>query len=527
MGALIDCAGKSAEALFRTLLGSIAYVIIYILLGIIYRCMKAAILTDARYHLKNDVFTGIMNRKIADFDADNSAEYINELSNNMNMFETIYFENIILALELSVSFLSGAIVCIAIQPVMLVLMLILAFITMGVTKLTTKPLERSTEKFAESFGEYMAEIKDDFGGFRLVHSFGILPWILEKHRRKNKEAEEAKRNNTNNQTICAYVGNFVGLLSTVLVMAMAAWFSLNGMFSAGMIIAFGHLIGDIVSPVTVIPSLVANFRASKPLQERYKKLLAQTEEKGTKNISELRNAIALRELSFGYQEEKKVLCHVSATFEMGKRYAVVGSSGSGKSTLLALLLGYYPGYNGEICFDGIELRMLKRNCMEEMIGVVSQDTFLFNDTIQNNITLYKDGYTLQEIDEAIRRAGLKELVDSLPDGILTVICENGKNFSGGEKQRFSLARTLLRKSKILLLDEFTANLDEQTAREIEENLITRKDCLIITVTHRLNPQILRLYDEILVLAQGGIAETGTYDELMAADGYLKKMKNEV
>lgn len=523
MSALVDCVGKTGKELLLTFLGSVVYVIIYIVLGIFYRFIRAAFLADARYRLKNDIFTGIMNRSIADFDTVNSAEYINEMSNNLSMFEAVYFENIITAFEVVVSFLAAAAVCLAVQPLMLVLMIALAFVTMAVTKFTTSPLEKSSQKFAERFGEYTAELSDDFGAFRLAHSFGILGHILNKHNQKNREAEDAKKENTNCQTVCGYVGSFVGLLSTVFVMALAAYFSQKGMFSAGMIIAFGQLIGQIVSPITMVPAVIANFRAAKPLQERFQNLIEQKGEKGTETITNLNDAVEFENVSFGYQKEKEVIHQLSVRLEAKKHYAIVGSSGSGKSTFLSLLLGYYQSYSGNIRFDSTELRNLRRDTLGELIGVVSQDTFLFNDSIRNNITLYQDNYTEEQVNDAIRQAGLSELVSSLPEGISTVIDENGKNFSGGEKQRFSLARVLLRNKKVLLFDEFTASMDEPTAKEIEGRLLARDDSMIVTVTHRLNPEMLRRYDNILVLSQGEIVETGSYDKLMETNGYLKNM----
>ena len=135
----------------------------------------------------------------------------------------------------------------------------------------------------------------------------------------------------------------------------------------------------------------------------------------------------------------------------------------------------------------------------------------------------RSNYTEEQVNDAIRQAGLSELVSSLPEGISTVIDENGKNFSGGEKQRFSLARVLLRNKKVLLFDEFTASMDEPTAKEIEGRLLARDDSMIVTVTHRLKPEMLRRYDNILVLSQGEIVETGSYDKLMETNGYLKNM----
>ena len=262
MSALVDCAGRNAEELFRTLLGGIGYAVIYNILALSYRCMKTWILTDARYSLKRDIFAAIMNRSVADFDAGSSAEYMNELSNNLNQFENVYWGNHLHLLECLMSFIAAAAICISLQPLLLVLMLFLALLSMGVTRLTTSPLEKSMESFANSAEAYTGEIRDDFAGFRLVRSFGILSLILRKHDNKNRAMETANRQNTNCRMVCAYAGNFVGLLSTVLVMAMASYFSLKGMFSAGTVIAFGHLIGQIISPIESMPSIVANFRAA-------------------------------------------------------------------------------------------------------------------------------------------------------------------------------------------------------------------------------------------------------------------------
>lgn len=567
MSALVDCAGKNAEVLFRTLLGGIGYAVIYNLLALSYRCMKTWILTDARYFLKRDIFAALMNRSVADFDAGSSAEYMNELSNNLNQFENVYWSNHLHLFECLISFIAAAAICISLQPLLLVLMLFLALLSMGVTRLTTSPLEKSMDGFAKSAESYTGEIRDDFAGFRLIRSYGILPLILRKHDNKNRAMETANRQNINCRMVCAYAGNFVGLLSTVLVMAMASYFSLKGMFSAGMVIAFGHLIGQIISPIESMPSIVANFRASRPLEKRFRHLLGEnitsrnlltqtdkndsmekglSKEKARPTKEELsrenalsrrkahdtkdadipkangfREEIILDKLSFRYGENineedtmeqnppmeetlsREVLRNLSFRFRTGKHYAVIGKSGCGKSTLLSLLLGHYPNYSGSIRYDGVELRELTREYLGNTVAYVSQDTFLFQDTIQNNITLYHEEYTPQEIEAVLEQAGLKELVDSLPEGLSAMVEENGKNFSGGEKQRLSLARALLRKSRVLLLDEFTANLDKETAEKIEAQVMGLKDCLIITVTHRLTPDMLSRYDGILDLTQAG------------------------
>ena len=510
MSALVDCVGKDGAELLRTLLGGIAFVVIYILLDLSYYCIKTKAVTDARYSLKSDVFSALMRRSVADFDAGNSAEYMNELSNNLNQFENVYWNNSIRLMEGLMSFLGAAAICIALQPALLVLMVLLALLSMGVTRLSTSPLEKSMENYTKSAENYTTEIRDDFAGFRLVRSYGILSLILQKHDKKNRSMEDANRRNAYCRMFCASAGNFVGLLSTVLVMAAAAWFSLKGRFSAGMVIAFGHLIGNIISPIVSMPSIIANFRASRPLSKRFQGLLGDMEVhsrekkysgKETRYPDRFREKITLDKVSFGYREGQEVLHELSFCFQAGKHYAVVGRSGCGKSTLLSLLLGYYPDYSGSISYDGVELRELLRECLGNIVAYVSQDTFLFQDTILNNITLFDEKYTLPEVESAVEQAGLAELVASLPEGLFTTAGENGRNFSGGERQRLSLARALLRKNRVLLLDEFTANLDRETARKIEERIMRLDDCLTITVTHRLEPDMCPRYDGILNLEQ--------------------------
>ncbi len=513
LAGILDCAtaGNEGELLSALLLG-VSYAVGYCLLEICYRSWKAVMIADARRCLKRDVFAGILGKSVAEFDGGNSGEYINELSNNINTFEEIYFKNIVRVLECAAAFCAAAAICIKLQPWMLVLMLFLALVTLGVSKLTVKPLEKKSESLMACTEAYMAEIKDDFNGFRLIKSFCIGERIRGKSEQKNESMERAKTRYQICQILCVYGGQLVGLLSTVIVMAVAAWCALRGMFSAGMVIAFGQLIGQIVSPVTALPEIIANFRASRPFQVRFRSRMQSEAKEGTECISGIGNGISLEKLSFGYSEGKEVLHELSYCFKAGGHYAVMGSSGSGKSTLLSLLAGDYSGYGGRILVDGRELRNLSEGCRSTLIGTVSQNVFLFNDTLRDNITLYGE-YSETEILRAVEEAGLKEFAASLPEGLSTVVEENGKNFSGGERQRISLARAILRKSRVLLLDEFTANLDEKTAEEIENRLLSRKDCLMITVTHRLRPEILRQYDEILLIAGGTLAASGTYEEV--------------
>ena len=197
----------------------------------------------------------------------------------------------------------------------------------------------------------------------------------------------------------------------------------------------------------------------------------------------------------------------------GEKVAIVGRSGSGKSTLLRLILRYYDNYNGEILIDGMNSEDIKLSSIYKMMSIIQQNVFMFDDNIGSNIALYGD-YSDEEIDKAILNSGLKSLIDSLPNGKNSSVGENGSNLSGGEKQRVSIARALIKNTPIILLDEATASLDAETSYEIENSLLNIEGLTSFVVTHKLNPELLKKYDKIVVLESGEIIETGSFEELM-------------
>lgn len=224
--------------------------------------------------------------------------------------------------------------------------------------------------------------------------------------------------------------------------------------------------------------------------------------------------ISLRGVSFGY-EDKQILTDINIDFEPGKKYAIVGSSGAGKTTLLNLLMQAYDNYEGSVTLDGIELRDIEPDSLFNIFSPVQQNVFVFNDTIYNNVTLYKD-FAKEDVEAAILRAGLSEIVEL--HGTDYICGDNGSALSGGEKQRISIARALLKEAHVLLMDEATAALDEVTANAIMNAVLGMEDITEIVVTHRLDESILRQYDEILLLHHGEIAEKGNFDELIKCGG---------
>ena len=204
-------------------------------------------------------------------------------------------------------------------------------------------------------------------------------------------------------------------------------------------------------------------------------------------------------------------------FDAGKSYAVVGASGSGKSTLLNLLMASHSGYTGSIRYDDTPLQQISSESLYEMVSCIQQNVFIFNASIRDNITMFSQ-FPKEEVDRAIELSGLSALVAQRGEDYLCG--ENGSGLSGGEKQRISIARSLLKQAKVLLVDEATAALDAQTAFQVAGAILDLEGLTRIVVTHSLDENLLKRYDCVLTLKNGRIAETGSFQELMAKKGYF-------
>lgn len=496
MGRIVDAAGAGIDELIEKFIQGLVFVLIYVLVTILYGVLKNILLGKVRESLKSDLFKATLSAPTSDYSGANTAEYINDLTNNLSIFENSYVKNIYLLVTIVTMFVSASVVTIVAEPLMLVLMVALAVITVLVSNNMGKPIEKKTEEYMRCQADYVAELKDDFSAFYLIRAFGVVNNILFKHANKNMETEKTKVSTSVWQVLCQAAGQLVGLLSTVAVMAIAAYFVIKGRFSLGMIIVFGNLIGQIISPITCISEVMANISASRPVVARFKEMLAVNDSYGNENKEDFKVGLTLKNVSFSYGE-KQVLHNVSFVFEKGKKYAITGANGSGKTTLINIIAGLIQGFDGDVLYDESSITDLSRESVTNLVSVVAQDTFLFNDTIRNNISLFEKSFSDKSIKQALEDAGLLKLIESFPNGLDTVVEENGKNFSGGERQRLSLARAFLRNRPILILDEGTSAVDAAAAADIEDGLLNNRDLTLIVITHNVSDEHLRRFDSAL------------------------------
>jgi ABC-type multidrug transport system fused ATPase/permease subunit len=301
-------------------------------------------------------------------------------------------------------------------------------------------------------------------------------------------------------------------------------FAGNG-FSGATFIAYIALFSQIINPFKNLSSAFYNVQKGTAALDRIEQLLGVEntikEIPNAKPIPSFSNRITFRNVSFAYGD-KKILDDISLEIEKGKTVAIVGASGAGKSTFADLIPRFHDVSGGEILIDGVNIKDCKLDDLRRLMGVVSQDPILFNDTIYNNITLGTGGATQERVEEAARIANAHNFITQKKDGYQTIAGDRGARLSGGERQRVTIARAVLKNPPILILDEATSSLDTESERIVQDainNLMKNRTCIVIA--HRLST--VQHADEIIVLEKGKIMERGTHTSLLSKDGIYKRL----
>ena len=468
---------------------------------------------------KEYVFARLCGKGISAFSGENSALYISALSNDAESIELNYLGNLFVIIY-NVMLLAGALVMMFYySPLLSIISIALSVFPLLASILTGDLVAKAEKKVSDKNESYMATLKDSLMGFSVIKAFRAEVQMCRLFAGKVREVSEAKCRRKKMTLLVSMFSSCAGFIVQLGVFLIGTYLALRGSgLSAGSILVFIQLLNYVINPIGSIPQALAEMKAARALIVKIAAALeGNVREEGLVEKRTLTDSITLRDLSFGYEAEKPILQHVGFTFEAGKSYAIVGSSGSGKSTLLNLLMASHSGYTGSVCYDDTELRQIGSESLYEMVSVVQQNVFIFNASIRDNITMFSD-FPGEEVDRAIALSGLSKLIAERGEDYLCG--ENGSGLSGGEKQRISIARSLLKKSQVLLVDEATAALDAQTAFQVSNAILDLDSLTRIVVTHALEENLLKRYDCVLTLKNGSITESGSFDELMAKKGYF-------
>ena len=476
-------------------------------------------LARAMRQYRDFAFRRLTEKSISSFRDESTATYLSALTNDAASIEADDLAQQLSVITKLVTAAGALAMMLYYSPLLTAVAIGLTLLPLVASLLTGKQLQTLERRVSDRNRDFTAALTDCLNGFSVVKTFRAEREIFRLFSESNRALEQEKFRKNRVRRMVGMIGAGTGIVAQLGVFLIGAGMALNGYgLTAGTVILFVNLMNFLIEPVATLPGLLASRRAARGLIEKLAEALEKSDGAvGTRQLAPLREGLRLEHVSFGYEEGKDVLHDVSVVFEAGKAYAVVGGSGCGKSTLLHLLSASCTGYCGTIHFDDTELREIAPESLYEQISVIQQNVFVFDASLRDNITMFRD-FPHDAVDSAIERAHLNALVEERGEGYRCG--EGGKGLSGGEKQRVSVARSLLKRSSVLLVDEMTAALDAKTAHEVTSDLLALDGITRIVVTHGLEEALLRSYDGIIVLKDGRIVEQGRFDELMAQKGYF-------
>ncbi|MBU5313884.1 ABC transporter ATP-binding protein/permease [Tissierella carlieri] len=486
-----------------TVLGAVMY--------IVSRFMRISFMRDTLLDVRLLAFDKILNSSYKEFSKKSKDSYISNLINDINIFESNFFLQLI-----NVIFRGGVyVVSLTIIGFLDIKFAIGAFVISIILFFISKSFESKTVKLQEEVSEYnenfAIEMSNTFNGLEILKLNNIEDRFLSKALKSITGLERKKFEFNIYTDSQRRIMEFLGFGFLIGSMVYLSTLLGKGM-SLTKVTFMVQLANGCIWNVTSILPLFNQLKSSAKIYDKITKsneddsVYIQKEKEFT-----FKNEIEVKNLYFEY-EGKEILKDTSFKIEKGKKYLLKGTSGSGKSTLIKLLSMIYDDYKGEITVDGIDYREIKESSLNDKVSFIYQDVFLFEDTIYNNIALYKS-YDEGKIQEAANKAGLDNLLQKKENGIDEMLMENGKNLSGGERQRISIARAIVKDCEILFVDEGTSSLDEELGRKVEETILSL-DCTVIAISHRYYEGITEKYDHVLEIKNNQINEYNSNEYFM-------------
>ena len=472
--------------------------------------------------MRKELFDQYEKLSFSYYDQNNSGQMMSKLVSDLfDISELAHHgpENLFISL---IKIIGSFIFLFMINRMLAVPMLILVVLMLVFSYGQNKKMQETFMDNRRKIGDINSSLQDTLAGIRVVQSFANERIEQEKFNRSNENFLISK--DANYRCMDSFMsGNafFQGMMYLV-TLVFGGFLIAHGRMEASDLAMYALYIGIFISPIQILVELtemmqkgLSGFRRFLEVVETEPDIVDAADAKPLKNV---KGNVCYEDVSFHYSDDDTpVLSHVSFEIPAGKSIALVGPSGSGKTTICSLLPRFYDVTEGRVTIDGNDVRKLTLESLRSQIGLVSQDVYLFGGSIKDNIAYGKPDATMDEIVDAAKKANIHDFIMELPDKYDTFVGERGTRLSGGQKQRISIARVFLKNPPVLILDEATSALDNESERFIQKSLEElAKDRTTITIAHRLST--IRNADEILVVADCGIAERGTHEELLAQDG---------
>ena len=512
-------AGKGSYSLTTILLLCVSFMLAISLIFALKRSAYPRFLEKAMNQYKESVIKKLLQKSYSDFSLANSGTYLSVLTNDCERIQEKYLKKIFDFVQDVLMLISSLALMIYYSPLLTVIALIISVLPMACSILTANGIATREEQVSKSNESYTALTKDVLNGVSVIKSFKAEQEVINRYQNQSMELEHTKNLREKTMTTVSALGTISSLGTQLGVMLVGAWMvnAHVGVITAGMVLAFTNLMNGVLQPIASLPQMLGEMKGAKKLISKMADYMSNAKEDSGEIIDDSIKSVVLRDVSYAYDADHKVLKNVNLTLQAGKSYAIVGPSGAGKSSLINLLMGYYKDYEGSVKLNNHELSNVSKSSLYDKTTLMQQSVFMFDASILDNITLFKP-FPDSEVDRVIHLAGLDDLIAA--KGKDYQCGENGSHLSGGEKQRIAIARSLLKKSEILLVDEATSALDNETSANVTQSILDLQGILRLVVTHRLDANSLKQYDEILVMKSGELIERGSFEELMNQKAYF-------
>ena len=513
---------KNKEDLTQAILVGAVVIFIYAGLNFISFRLRNKLVRKIMARYKNKVFQSILDRDYREFSKETSGKFISILTENMKKIEQDYLYQF-LHISKNFSLMIFSLIAMFIGNWFLTLLVIIAsVIPMMSTGFIGQKSARLQNSAMIAEQKYLAKVKDIIAGFLVIKSFNVKEIIYQDYNHESENLDEIYFIKGKFDILANIISQLSGMIVFLVAFGGGMYLVFNGYTSIGSVTAIVQLVNFVVMPLNEVGVGISKFREGQVTLEAFEVHDVTECQKG-KTKEYFDEVITFSNVDFSYPNaEERIFINLSLKIKKGEKIAILGRSGSGKSTLLNLLLRFYDVTSGDISIDNEDLQAISMESLYNLMTVVQQDVYIFDDTLKANITL-NQSFTEHDIKQAVQQSGLDSYILE-NDLALQALCgENGSNLSGGQKQRLSIARALIRKTPILLLDEATSSLDNQVTTEIENSILKIQDLTALVVTHKLNEPILKKYDRILFMKDGRIVEDGSFEDLMERKGEFYKL----
>lgn len=444
--------------------------------------------------IKRDYFKALLLKDYPDFLKRPQGEYLAQYTNEIGIVENQYFSTLPMLFEITIKIAIVSISLFILDYRIAIITLFLLTMPLYVPKLVEKSLHKAQKEYVEQFEQHIKTLTDWLNGFEIIKNFSIEKNITKRFVNSNNITMEKYLRKYQVGYLTRTVSTLLSYLSHFIILFFAAYLVLQGDFTAGDFFIAVGMIDQLSYPIISLSFFIQNLISVEPVNTSILEFINQKPKShGTKEISKDDfKEVLFSNVTFGYKKNKTILNNLNMTFLRDKQYLLKGGSGSGKTTSMNLLLNYYQPISGTVKINDASVPDIKN--INEIITVMRQDAVLFEDTLKNNIAMYRE-VPDERVISVLSKVGLAKYANS--NSLKMVIQERGTNLSGGEKSRVTLARSLLRETPILILDEPLANLDENTAREIEKQLLSITDRTVIIISHTFSSENTEKVDKVI------------------------------